>query len=97
MNITLTARKFSASEHLKLHTDKQVRKLEKYFDGILDCEVVLEESNSTQSPQSAELILKVPGSVLHASESALFYELAITAVVDTMKTQLLKYKSKLRD
>ena len=97
MNITLTARKFSASEHLKQHTDNQVRKLEKFFDRIIDCEVILEESNSVQSPQSAELIVKVPGSVLHARESAIFYELAITAVVDNMKTQLLKYKSKLRD
>lgn len=97
MNITLTARKFSASDHLKMHTDTQVRKLEKFFDRIIDCEVILEESNSTQTPQTAELILKVPGSILHARESALYYESAVTAVVDNMKSQLLKYKSKLRD
>ena len=97
MNITLTARKFSASDQLKTHTHSQVRKLEKFFDRIIDCEVILEESNSTLNPLSADLILKVPGSLLHARESSPYYELAITSVVDTMKTQLIKYKSKLRD
>ncbi len=95
MNITFTARRFTASDQLKRHSEEQLQKLGKFFDGILDCEIVLEPTESPTEPQAAELIIKVPRTVLHARETAPTYEQAISEAVDVMRRQLIKHKEKL--
>jgi len=41
MQLNITARHFKASEALKEFTRKQVLRLKKYYDGIIDAEVIL--------------------------------------------------------
>ncbi|MEX0778409.1 MAG: ribosome-associated translation inhibitor RaiA [Balneolales bacterium] len=94
MNITFTARKFNASDHLQEYATQSVRKLEKYNDSILVCDVVLEPDADPDEPQKAELNLQVPDYSLIATETGTTYEHAINKAVDNMKRQVLKYKNK---
>lgn len=94
MNTSFTARHFNASERLQEYAINAVKKLEKFYDGILDCDIVLAPNESHDHPQGAELTVTVTGSVLVASETAATYEQALNAAVDNMTRQLLKYKEK---
>lgn len=94
MNTSFTARHFNASERLQQHSLNAVKKLERFYDGILDCDIVLSPNESHDSPQGCELSVKVTGSVLVASETAATYEQAMGMAVDNMSRQLLKYKEK---
>ncbi|MEX0771599.1 MAG: ribosome-associated translation inhibitor RaiA [Balneolales bacterium] len=94
MNTTFTARKFDASDHLQDYANQAVRKLEKYYDSILVCDVVLMPHADPDQPQKAELNLQVPENFLTAIETGTTYEHAINKAVDSMKRQVLKYKNK---
>lgn len=94
MNINFTARKFDASASLQDFTNEEIRKLSKFFDGILSCDVVLEPTPDNEEPARAELTVKVKQDVLNASESGPAYEQAIRSAVDNMRRQLIKYKDK---
>ncbi|RKY92000.1 ribosomal subunit interface protein, partial [candidate division KSB1 bacterium] len=41
MRVTFTARHFKASEQLRQYAENEVKKLKKFFDGIVDCDVIL--------------------------------------------------------
>lgn len=94
MNTTFTARKFDASDHLQDYANQAVRKLEKFYDSILVCDVILEPNPDPDEPQKAELNLQVPEYFLTATETGESYEHAINKAVDNMKRQVLKYKNK---
>lgn len=94
MNTTITARHFSASTRLQDYAKKNAQKLEKYYDGIIDCDIVFEPNESPEEPQKVELKVKFANTFLTASETAETYEQAINKAVDTVKRQLIKYKDK---
>lgn len=94
MNTSFTARHFSASERLKAYSLETVTKLEKFYDGILDCDIVLLPNESYDEPQQAELTVKVAKTTLKASETAQTYEQALGKAIENMTRQLLKYKEK---
>jgi putative sigma-54 modulation protein len=94
MNTSFTARHFNASDRLKTYCEQTVTKLEKFYDGILDCDIVVSPIPDHDEPQQVELTVKVSGTTLNAAESAATYEQAMTKAVDNMKRQLLKYKEK---
>jgi putative sigma-54 modulation protein len=94
MNTSFTARHFNASERLQEHALNAVKKLERFYDGIQDCDIVLSPHESHDNPQGAELTVKVTGTTLVATETAATYEQAIGHAVENMTRQLLKYKEK---
>lgn len=94
MKTTFTSRHFEASNRLHDYSVKAVKKLEKFFDGIIDCDIVLKPNEDHDEPNQAELIVKVPYDLLNVSETAATYEQAILKAVDTMKRQLIRYKEK---
>ncbi len=94
MNTRFTARHFNASEDLKKSAIESAEKLTKFYDGIIDCDIILQPNEDPESPQSAEFNIKVAKDYLKATESAPTYEQAINKVVDNMKRQLIKYKNK---
>lgn len=91
MNISITARHFKAPEPLKDFTRKEVERLTKYYDGIIDGEVILSWEKLTQI---AEIKLKVYGQVLTAKEKSEDIRKSITLAVDKVERQLEKYKEK---
>ncbi len=94
MNTSFTARHFNASDRLQQHALNAVKKLERFYDGIQDCDIVLSPNESHDSPQGAELTVKVTGNILVATETAATYEQAIGQAVENMTRQLVKYKEK---
>ncbi|TVQ14099.1 MAG: ribosome-associated translation inhibitor RaiA [Balneolaceae bacterium] len=94
MKTTFTSRHFEASNRLHDYSVKTVKKLEKFFDGIIDCDIVLQPNEDHDEPNQAELIVKVPNDLLNVSETGATYEQAILKAVDTMKRQLIRYKEK---
>ena len=94
MNTSFTARHFEASARLKSHAEESVTKLTKFYDGILDCDIIMEPSKNHDNPQSVELMVKVTGDLLKASEQAPTYEQALNKAIENMSRQLKKYKNK---
>jgi len=93
MRINISARHFRASDNLKEFTQDEAMRLKKYYDGIIDCSIVLDKQKDNRS---CEMKLKVYGSTLAASEETDDHYKSVVGAVDKMEQQLRKYKSKLR-
>ncbi|MEX0823447.1 MAG: ribosome-associated translation inhibitor RaiA [Balneolaceae bacterium] len=94
MKTTFTARHFDASSDLKEFSLSAVEKLEQFFDKIIVCDIILKPGQDNDNPNIAELNVKVPKTLINASEEAPSYEQAISAAVDNAVRQLRKYKTK---
>jgi putative sigma-54 modulation protein len=94
MNISITARKFKAHDTLKEFVNDEVESLTKYYDGILDVDVILSFQNTNINEKTAEVIVKVPGQTLTATESTDDFNKAVAAAVQKLSRQLQKLKTK---
>jgi putative sigma-54 modulation protein len=94
MEIRTTARHFELTENLRKFAEDEIKRLEKYYDHIIDCQLTM---SVEKSRQIAELTLKVYGTQLTAKAKAYDMYVAIEQVITKMETQIKKYKSKLRD
>ena len=93
MRISFTARHFKPSDRLKVHATTQVEKLTRYYDGILEIEIILDY---IKQQQVAELIAKVFGTRLAVVEKSEDMYKSIDLAVDKMENKLKKYKGKIR-
>ncbi len=93
MRIQFTARHFKPSERLKDFAHNEVYRLKKYYDDILDAEIIL---SWVKVEQIAEIILKVYGQKLAVVEKSEDMYKSISLAVDRMERNLLKYKEKSR-
>ena len=96
MNIKFTARHFRPHAELKEHAQETVKKLGKYYDGILTATVILSFERATNSVKRAEINLQVYGGILTASEDSEDFAKSIDIAAEKMGLQLQKYKTKLR-
>lgn len=96
MAMKFTARRFKAHPEVKLHANEVVRRLGKFYDGIVSSEVILSYERGTNSVKTAEVNLHVFGAVLSAKEKSDDFIKALDAVAEKLKVQLARYKSKLR-
>lgn len=94
MQTRITARRFDAPDALKETVHNQVESLNRYYDGIHDAHVVLEEDGSGN--KQAEVVLQVYRKTLTASDTGPTHEVAIGACVQQLRRQVLRYKDKLR-
>jgi putative sigma-54 modulation protein len=94
MQIRTTARHFDLTEDLKGFAEKQVGKLEKYFDHIIDSHLILDMEKSRMT---AELKVKVYGTVLSSRYRSFDMYDSVEKVIDKMEAQIRKYKAKLTD
>lgn len=93
MKVTFSARHFEASEKLQQFAVSELNRLDKYFDGALSGEVVLEENANLKA---AEMRLNMLGKVLPVRmEGSDFYKI-IPRAVDKLEKQLKSQKSKLQ-
>ena len=93
MRVTFTARHFQPSERLKEYATNQVARLKKYYDDILEVEIVLDYQKQVQI---AEIMIKVYGNKLAVKETSEDMYKSITLAVDKLERKLKKYKGKLR-
>ncbi|MFQ5824640.1 MAG: ribosome hibernation-promoting factor, HPF/YfiA family [bacterium] len=94
MRINFTARHFKAPEKLKEYAEKKVQRLKRYYDGIIDCEIILDYEKLNQV---AEISAKVYGQRLVAIEKSEDIFKSIDLAVDKLERQLKKFKEKLRN
>lgn len=94
MNIRITSRKFKAKDSLKDYIKAEVKSLEKYYDQILDCNVILSFTHVKDSIKTAEVIIKLPGHTITVETSSEEFEKSVTLAVDKIEKQLVKIKTK---
>ncbi|MBC8205212.1 ribosome-associated translation inhibitor RaiA [bacterium] len=94
MRINLSSRHFRASENLKSFAKDEVMRLKKYYDGIIDCEIILEKQKDIRT---CEIVAKVYGTVLTTSVESHDHFKSIVMAVDKIEQQLRKYKAKIRN
>lgn len=93
MRLNITARRFKLSEELKEFTESEASRLKKYYDGIIDTEVIL---GWEKKARVAEIKIAVYGTTIMAKESSEDMKTAVRQAVDKLERQLVKYKDKLR-
>jgi putative sigma-54 modulation protein len=95
MNTTVTARHFKAHETLVDYATDAADKLNRYYDGILKCEIKLSYHKAQNSVKAAEVILTVYKQKITGIAESDEYEKAIDLAVGKTVVQLKKYKEKL--
>lgn len=94
MQIRTTARHFDLTDDLKDFAEKNIGKLRRYFNHIIDSHLILE---AEKSRMTAELKLKVYGTVLTSKHRSFDMYDSVEKVIDKMEGQLKRYKGKLQD
>ena len=95
MNTTVTSRHFKAHETLVDYAKDAVEKLDRYYDGIIKCEVKLSFEKASNSVKTAEVILSVYKNKIAAMHESEDFHKSIDGAVDKALARLKKYKDKL--
>lgn len=96
MEIHFTARRFRAQPTVKAHALVAVKKLDRYFDGIRRCDIILSFDRPTNSIKKAEINLHVNRTMLTAVETSEDFHKSIDVAIDKLERRLETYKSKIR-
>lgn len=91
MNINITARHFKARDSYKNVINDRIGKLKRYYEGNMDCDVVLEYRNKIQI---AEFRLRIHQKTLVAKKETDKMVKSIELAIDDLESQLRKYKDK---
>ena len=92
--IEVTARHFKAPKALRTFVEKEVRKLNRYYDGILDYHIVLTHE---ENQEKAEIVANSKGHRFKAQDSDVKMDRAVVLAVEKIKNQLFRHKEKLVD
>lgn len=95
MRITVTSRHFKAHDSLVEYAKQGATKLERYYDGIVKCEVILKYEKPRNSDKIAEVIVSVYGTKLTSISRTDDFFKSIDTAVEKVLVQLKKYKAKL--
>ncbi len=95
MDIKIQSIHFDATTQLEAFVQKKVSKLEKYYDNILEAEVILKVIKpETAQNKNASVRLNVKNADLFAEKTADSFEEAIDACTEALEKQLKKQKEK---
>lgn len=99
MEIRIQSIHFDADVKLLEFAKKKVQKLQTFFDRVQDADLYLKlENNSAQiRDKVVDISINIPGSTLHASETAKSFEEAIDSSVEALIRQLQKHKEKAKN
>ena|SRR5436309_574194 len=96
MHIKLTARRFRARPDIREHAVDQVKKLHRFFDGIVSGDVILSFEGAEKNIKVAEINLHVHRTILTAKEKSGDFRKSVDLAAEKLGIQLGKYKTKLR-
>jgi len=99
MDINIKTTHFDADKKLIDFVNSKVNKLDKYFDGIIRSEVVLNYNKSKKKyteNKEAKIKIEIPGNDLFAEKEATTFEEAVDLTLDALEKQVKKYKSKIK-
>ena len=94
MNVKFTARRFRAHPDIKEHALETVKKLDRFYDGIVSAEIILSYERVTKSVKMAEINVHVHRAVLTARGKSEDFIKSIDATGEKLEMQLAKYKTK---
>lgn len=90
----ITARHFDLTPEMKEQAEQEMDSLTRFFDNIVSTELVLD---TERHRRIAEIKVNVYNNMLSASAETDDMYNSISVVVEKAKTQLKKYKGKLKD
>ena len=93
MNLNITFRHVDPSETTKSYATEKIGRLKRYFDGLVEGNVVLSQEKIRHL---AEVTLQANGVRLVAKDETVDFHSAIDNVVDKLERQLKRYKEKLK-
>ena len=91
MNIEITSRHFTASEQLKELVNEKVKKIEKFNNEIISCNVILTKENNSEN---VEIIVHTKGHDFISSENEDIFERSLTNAVYKISNQIKKQHEK---
>lgn len=94
MQTTITARHFDLTDEMRTQAEGEIEGLTRYFENIISAELVLDIERHRRI---AEIRVRVYNNTLTATGDTDDLYNSINMAVDRMKTQLKKYKGKLKD
>ncbi len=94
MEVTISARHFELTEEIKDHINKELGKLKKYFDNVMNVRVVLDLEKYRHR---CELNIKVAGQELVVSEETTDMYTAINNAIDKMERNIKRTKEQLKN
>jgi putative sigma-54 modulation protein len=92
MNVNITARHFNLRDSYKEAITNRLEKLKRFYEGSIDCDVVLEYRNKMQI---AEFRLRIPNRTFLAETESDKMMKSIDLAFDDLEQQLRKHKDKL--
>ncbi len=97
MKFTFTSRHFKAHETIKDFAKSEIEKINKFYDGIIKCEVILSFEKATNSVKTAEVILTTnTHHTITAKEKTDDFIASIEGAFDKTAKQIKRYKEKLK-
>lgn len=94
MNIHITVKNIELTDAIKSYVEKKVAKVKRYFDQVIDVNVVLDVHKNVHL---AEVLVNAKGVFLKGAEKSEDLYASIDLAVDKIDRQLVKYKSKLKN
>lgn len=96
MHVTVTGRNIELTPALKEYLTDKLQRAQKHFDQSLECTALLSvaKNPSIANSQTAEVTVKLNGSVIRGEESTENMYASIDLVADKIERQLRKYKTR---
>lgn len=94
MKVRITSRHQKLSPRLREYVDEKIDRMSRYFDRIIDCEVILTRE---KLHELVEVNVKVYGTVLHVKAKDADPTKAIDLCMDKLEVQLKKFKDRLKE
>ena len=91
MNIDITSRHFTASDKLKELVNEKVKKIEKFNNDIISCNVILTKENNREN---VEIIVHAKGHDFISSENEDIFERSLINAVYKISNQIKKQHEK---
>jgi putative sigma-54 modulation protein len=97
MKFVFTSRHFKAHDSLKEFAKNESEKLNKFFDGIMKCEVILSYEKPTNSIKIADVIIDTnTHSIITAKAESDDFKLSMERSFAKAEIQIKKLKSKIK-
>ncbi|MGC8769372.1 ribosome hibernation-promoting factor, HPF/YfiA family [Calditerrivibrio sp.] len=93
MNIQITGKNIELTDAIRSYVEKKVSRLKKYFEQVLDVQVILDVQKNVHL---AEILVNAKGVFLKGLEKSEDLYASIDMSVDKIERQLVKYKEKLK-
>ncbi len=97
MKVSINSVHFKADNRLEQFIERKVGKLSSFYEGVIGSEITLKvDKAETNDNKIAEIRVQIPGYDLFAKKQSNTFEEATDQVINALKKQLEKHKSKFK-